>query len=130
MCWLLARKYPIGLPMKFCFMMVGVLQERATKISHGNTARLASMHGDTHLAKLCGMIAADEGRHEGGSKGKAAPAVFVVQADCMHVYVVPCALTAFLFSHVGVAPCARVCCTAAYTAIFERNAFDRCKQTA
>lgn len=41
-----------------------VLQERATKISHGNTARLASYYGDTLLTKICGVIAADEGRHE------------------------------------------------------------------
>ncbi|KAG9440799.1 hypothetical protein H6P81_020964 [Aristolochia fimbriata] len=39
-------------------------QERATSISHGNTGRLAKEHGDTHLAKLCGIIAADEKRHE------------------------------------------------------------------
>ncbi len=40
------------------------LQERATKISHGNTARLAAYHGDKALAKICGIIAADESRHE------------------------------------------------------------------
>ena len=39
-------------------------QERATKISHGNTARFAKDHGDETLAKICGIIAADEGRHE------------------------------------------------------------------
>lgn len=39
-------------------------QERATKISHGNTARHALEHGDDTLAKICGLIAADEGRHE------------------------------------------------------------------
>lgn len=39
-------------------------QERATKISHGNTARFAKEHGDETLAKICGIIAADEGRHE------------------------------------------------------------------
>mmetsp|Transcript_23592 Transcript_23592/g.57817 ORF Transcript_23592/g.57817 Transcript_23592/m.57817 type:complete len:402 (+) Transcript_23592:359-1564(+) len=39
-------------------------QERATKISHGNTARFAKEHGDEMLGKICGMIAADEGRHE------------------------------------------------------------------
>jgi len=39
-------------------------QERATKISHGNTARLAAYHGDTVLAKICGLVAADEARHE------------------------------------------------------------------
>jgi len=39
-------------------------QERATKISHGNTARLAKEAGDPEFAKMCGIIAADEGRHE------------------------------------------------------------------
>ena len=39
-------------------------QERATKVAHGNTARIAKQHGDETLAKLCGLIAADEGRHE------------------------------------------------------------------
>jgi Fatty acid desaturase len=41
-------------------------QERATKISHRNTAQKASEAGDTVLAKLCGAIAADELRHEHG----------------------------------------------------------------
>ncbi|KAL0382587.1 UNVERIFIED_CONTAM: Stearoyl-[acyl-carrier-protein] 9-desaturase, chloroplastic [Sesamum calycinum] len=39
-------------------------QERATSISHGNTARLAKEHGDYKLAQICGTIAADEKRHE------------------------------------------------------------------
>lgn len=39
-------------------------QERATKVSHGNTARHALEHGDDVLAKICGLIASDEGRHE------------------------------------------------------------------
>ncbi|KAJ7520564.1 hypothetical protein O6H91_19G012700 [Diphasiastrum complanatum] len=39
-------------------------QERATFISHGNTARLAKEHGDSQLATICGMIASDERRHE------------------------------------------------------------------
>ncbi|XP_051140085.1 stearoyl-[acyl-carrier-protein] 9-desaturase 6, chloroplastic-like [Andrographis paniculata] len=39
-------------------------QERATFISHGNTARLAKEHGDPILANICGTIAADEKRHE------------------------------------------------------------------
>ena len=43
-------------------------QERATKVSHGSTARLAMAKGDEHLAKLCGLIAADEGRHEAAYK--------------------------------------------------------------
>ena len=42
-------------------------QERATKISHGNTARHALEYGDDTLAKICGLIAADEGRHESES---------------------------------------------------------------
>mmetsp|Transcript_27033 Transcript_27033/g.86890 ORF Transcript_27033/g.86890 Transcript_27033/m.86890 type:complete len:195 (-) Transcript_27033:124-708(-) len=39
-------------------------QERATKISHGNTGRHALEQGDKSLAQICGIIAADEGRHE------------------------------------------------------------------
>ncbi|XP_022761512.1 stearoyl-[acyl-carrier-protein] 9-desaturase, chloroplastic-like isoform X3 [Durio zibethinus] len=39
-------------------------QERATFISHGNTAKLAKDHGDTKLAQICGTIASDEKRHE------------------------------------------------------------------
>jgi len=39
-------------------------QERATKVSHGNTARYAVSEGDPILGKICGTIAADEGRHE------------------------------------------------------------------
>ncbi|CAK9155307.1 unnamed protein product [Ilex paraguariensis] len=39
-------------------------QERATFVSHGNTARLAKEHGDLKLAQICGTIASDEKRHE------------------------------------------------------------------
>ncbi|XP_047970920.1 stearoyl-[acyl-carrier-protein] 9-desaturase, chloroplastic-like [Salvia hispanica] len=39
-------------------------QERATFISHGNTARQAKEHGDINLAQICGTIASDEKRHE------------------------------------------------------------------
>ncbi|XP_042470824.1 stearoyl-[acyl-carrier-protein] 9-desaturase, chloroplastic-like isoform X2 [Zingiber officinale] len=39
-------------------------QERATFISHGNTARFAKQHGDLKLAQICGTIASDEKRHE------------------------------------------------------------------
>ncbi|KAJ4973379.1 hypothetical protein NE237_006553 [Protea cynaroides] len=39
-------------------------QERATFISHGNTARLAKENGDPVLARVCGIIASDEKRHE------------------------------------------------------------------
>ncbi|KAK4850425.1 hypothetical protein QYF36_006646 [Acer negundo] len=39
-------------------------QERATFITHGNTAKLAKDHGDMKLARICGTITADEKRHE------------------------------------------------------------------
>ena len=39
-------------------------QERATKVSHGGTARIAKACGDEPLAKMAGLIAADESRHE------------------------------------------------------------------
>ncbi|XP_047955596.1 stearoyl-[acyl-carrier-protein] 9-desaturase, chloroplastic-like [Salvia hispanica] len=39
-------------------------QERATFVSHGNTARQATKHGDLKLAQICGIIASDEKRHE------------------------------------------------------------------
>ena len=39
-------------------------QERATAVSHGNTARLVGKHGDHVLARVCGAIMADEKRHE------------------------------------------------------------------
>ncbi|XVF84260.1 hypothetical protein PTKIN_Ptkin17bG0018900 [Pterospermum kingtungense] len=42
----------------------GSFQERATFISHGNTARLAKEHGDINFAQICGNIASDEKRHE------------------------------------------------------------------
>eukprot|EP00587_Corethron_hystrix_P004090 CAMPEP_0113316102 /NCGR_PEP_ID=MMETSP0010_2-20120614/11499_1 /TAXON_ID=216773 ORGANISM="Corethron hystrix, Strain 308" /NCGR_SAMPLE_ID=MMETSP0010_2 /ASSEMBLY_ACC=CAM_ASM_000155 /LENGTH=432 /DNA_ID=CAMNT_0000172725 /DNA_START=246 /DNA_END=1544 /DNA_ORIENTATION=- /assembly_acc=CAM_ASM_000155 len=39
-------------------------QERATKVSHGNVAKLARKAGDKNLSRLCAKIAGDEGRHE------------------------------------------------------------------
>jgi acyl-[acyl-carrier-protein] desaturase len=39
-------------------------QERATRISHANVGRLAGKLGDANLARICGMIAGDEARHE------------------------------------------------------------------
>jgi acyl-[acyl-carrier-protein] desaturase len=39
-------------------------QERATFVSHARTAKRAALHGDACLAKLCGVVAADERRHE------------------------------------------------------------------
>lgn len=39
-------------------------QERATRISHVNTGKLADKNGDVVLAKICKTIAGDEARHE------------------------------------------------------------------
>ncbi|NTS42495.1 acyl-ACP desaturase [Flavisolibacter sp. BT320] len=39
-------------------------QERATRISHVNTGKLADRNGDEVLARICKTIAGDEGRHE------------------------------------------------------------------
>jgi acyl-[acyl-carrier-protein] desaturase len=39
-------------------------QERATKISHVNTGKLADKSGDTVLSRICKTIAGDEARHE------------------------------------------------------------------
>ncbi|WP_375585070.1 acyl-ACP desaturase [Cyclobacterium xiamenense] len=39
-------------------------QERATKISHVNTGKLADKAGDLVLGKICKQIAGDEARHE------------------------------------------------------------------
>jgi acyl-[acyl-carrier-protein] desaturase len=39
-------------------------QERATKVSHGNTAAHASEYGDKQLGRICAAIAGDEARHE------------------------------------------------------------------
>lgn len=39
-------------------------QERATKISHRNVAKLARTAGEESLHEICGLIAGDEARHE------------------------------------------------------------------
>ncbi|TVU46527.1 hypothetical protein EJB05_06068 [Eragrostis curvula] len=57
-------------------------QERATFISHGHTARLARQHGDATLATICGVIAADERRHEAGYT-LACARIFEVDPDGM-----------------------------------------------
>ncbi|ONK73753.1 uncharacterized protein A4U43_C04F34900 [Asparagus officinalis] len=48
----------------YCGLIYTSFQEKATFISHGNTARSAKLHGDDTLAKICGLIASDEKRHE------------------------------------------------------------------
>ncbi len=43
-------------------------QERATKISHVNTGKLADKAGDENLSRICKTIAGDEARHENAYK--------------------------------------------------------------
>lgn len=43
-------------------------QERATRVTHQNTANLAKKQGDALLSKICVVISADEARHEKGYK--------------------------------------------------------------
>lgn len=45
-------------------LMYAAFQERATRISHGNVAKLASAQGEENLARICRRIAGDEARHE------------------------------------------------------------------
>ncbi|CAD6211569.1 unnamed protein product [Miscanthus lutarioriparius] len=57
-------------------------QERATFISHGHTARLAVKQGDRTLSKICGVVAADERRHE-AAYTRASAELFDVDPDGM-----------------------------------------------
>ena len=45
-------------------MVYTSFQERATKISHVNTGKLADKAGDSTLSRICKTIAGDEARHE------------------------------------------------------------------
>ncbi|AMV38474.1 acyl-ACP desaturase [Planctomyces sp. SH-PL62] len=45
-------------------LIYAAFQERATRISHGNIARLSQGRGEENLARICRKIAADETRHE------------------------------------------------------------------
>lgn len=45
-------------------LIYAAFQERATRISHGNLARMAFAAGEENLAQICRRIAADETRHE------------------------------------------------------------------
>jgi acyl-[acyl-carrier-protein] desaturase len=55
---------PGGLCDPYNLLVYTSFQERATRISHANVGRLAGRAGDPHLARICGMIASDEARHE------------------------------------------------------------------
>jgi len=48
----------------YSLLVYTAFQERATRVSHGNVGRIAARHGDPHLARICGVIAGDEARHE------------------------------------------------------------------
>ncbi len=45
-------------------LIYAAFQERATRITHGNVAKLAARQGDEGLARICRKIAGDEARHE------------------------------------------------------------------
>ncbi|AGA25572.1 acyl-ACP desaturase [Singulisphaera acidiphila] len=45
-------------------LVYAAFQERATRMSHGNLARLADEQGEVNLALICRKIASDETRHE------------------------------------------------------------------
>ena len=48
----------------YSLLVYTAFQERATRVSHGNVGRIAARHGDPNLARICGVIAGDEARHE------------------------------------------------------------------
>ncbi|WP_240907417.1 acyl-ACP desaturase [Paludisphaera rhizosphaerae] len=49
---------------EYAGLIYSAFQERATRLSHGNVARIAVKCGEEGLAKICRKIAADETRHE------------------------------------------------------------------
>jgi acyl-[acyl-carrier-protein] desaturase len=55
---------PRAYPDLYGGLVYTAFQERATKISHINTGRLAEENGEAALAKICAKIAGDEARHE------------------------------------------------------------------
>lgn len=48
----------------YSLLVYTAFQERATRLSHGNVGRIATRQGDSNLARICGVIAGDEARHE------------------------------------------------------------------
>jgi acyl-[acyl-carrier-protein] desaturase len=55
---------PHAYPDLYGGLVYTAFQERATKISHANVARLASNRDNADLNRICLKIAGDEGRHE------------------------------------------------------------------
>jgi len=62
---LLSRGFePRAYPDLYGGLVYTAFQERATKISHNNTGKLAAEQGNDALANICRRIAGDEARHE------------------------------------------------------------------
>jgi acyl-[acyl-carrier-protein] desaturase len=55
---------PQAYPDLYGGLVYTAFQERATKVSHANVARLAAVRGDANLIRICLKIAGDEARHE------------------------------------------------------------------
>ena len=55
---------PNSHPDPYNLLVYTSFQERATRLSHGNVGKIAGSEGDPNLARICGMIASDEARHE------------------------------------------------------------------
>ncbi|HEY4329371.1 MAG TPA: acyl-ACP desaturase [Phycisphaerae bacterium] len=55
---------PATFPDPYNGLIYTSFQERATRISHGNVAKLVGQQGDANLAKICQRISGDESRHE------------------------------------------------------------------
>jgi acyl-[acyl-carrier-protein] desaturase len=55
---------PKAYPDLYGGLVYTAFQERATKLSHANVARLAAGQGDPNLNRICLKIAGDESRHE------------------------------------------------------------------
>ncbi len=55
---------PQAYPDLYGGLVYTAFQERATKLSHANVARLAEARGDANLSRICLKIAGDEARHE------------------------------------------------------------------
>src|SRR5947209_6621364 len=58
------RLNPRAYPDIYAGLIYPSFQERATKISHNNAAKVAAKQGDAALSKICQKIAGDESRHE------------------------------------------------------------------
>lgn len=55
---------PKAYPDPYSGLVYTSFQERATKISHFNVAKIAGAQGDANLSNICRRIAGDEARHE------------------------------------------------------------------